>query len=150
MSSPTREKVLASIERGTVFYYSTNIANRDGTAFRGSRYFVVLNSNPKTDDFIILATITTQIANQSKFIKKVGEDPSTLVHVNPTDFAPLKVESVVSCNRVYPTTLNTLIKNIEGGGKMFDEKLPKPIMSAIVSGVMKSGQIESEYKAILL
>lgn len=33
---------------------------------------------------------------------------------------------------------------------MFSEKIPKPIMGAIISGVMKSGQIEGEYKAMLL
>jgi hypothetical protein len=150
MASSIKEDVLASIERGTVFYYSENIANRDGTSSRKSRYFIVLNNNPKTDDFLVLATITKQIENQSKFVKKVGEDPSTLVPISPEDFAPLKVASVVSCNKVYPMTLTVLMKKIEDGGTMLPDKVPKPILSAIVSGVMKSAQVEGEYKAIIL
>lgn len=150
MAHSVKETVLASIERGSVFYYLDNIPNRDGSSSKKPRHFIVLNNTPKTDDFIILATITSQIANRLRFAKKIGEDSSTVVPISPADFPNLTVESAVSCHRVYPITLANLIKKIEGGGTMFSEKIPKPIMGAIISGVMKSGQIEGEYKAMLL
>lgn len=146
----TREKILASIERGAVFYYSDEIANRDGSSFRGKRYYIVLNTNPKTDDFLILVTITKQIENQTKFIKQIGEDPSTLVPIPMKDFPRLTYPSIVSCNKVYVVTLENLIKKIENGGSIISDKPPKNIIDAIVSGVMKSKQIEGEYKSIIL
>lgn len=145
-----REKVLVSVERGAVFYYSDEIANRDGSSSKKSRYYIILNTNPKTDDFLIVVTITKQIENQTKYIKQTGEDPSTLVPVSMKDFPRLTYPSIVSCNKVYVITLENLIKKIENGGSVISDKLPKTIIDAIVSGVLKSKQIEGEYKSIIL
>jgi hypothetical protein len=148
--APLAKEIIASIERGTVFFYWDNIANRDGSNSKKQRYFIVLNSSPKTDDFIVLATVTSKIAGRLEFVKKISGDTSTLVFITPTDFPRLTVPSVINCNQVYPVTLKNLIKKVGNGGIMFPEKIPKLIMSAIISGVMKSNQVEGEYKSIIL
>ena len=37
-----------------------------------------------------------------------------------------------------------------GGGKVFFEKLPRSVMSAIVSGALKSSQVPSDHKKLLI
>lgn len=150
MDMPAEALVAVCIEQGSVYHYPVELLNNDGTKYHGDRFFVVLSVNPKTDTVIVLATITTQIENQEKFIKRIGESPETLVRIYPSDFSRLSKESAVNCNNIYETSLSELIKKIDGGGKVFFEKLPKNKMDAIVSGALKSGQVSNEHKKLMI
>jgi hypothetical protein len=110
----------------------------------------VLNINPKTDEILVLTTITKQIEKQERYIQTVGEDRDTLVRVNPADFSRLSIESVVNCNNTHELTLEQLIGKIASGGKIFYEKLPKTIMDAIIRGVLKSTLVPAEHKKLVL
>jgi hypothetical protein len=145
-------KISASslIEKGTVFHCELETVNRDGTPYKGNRFLIVLNVNPKTDQVLILVTITTKIEKQEKFIKSRGEDADTLVKISPSDYRYLSGESAVNCNNTYERTLSDLTGKIENGGKIFSEKVPKNILDALVSGVLKSKQVPDSQKKLII
>ncbi len=147
---PPKVSIPICIEQGVVYLYRLDTVNMDGTSYSGDRVFIVLNANPKTDETLILTTITKQVAKQREFIKKIGENPDTLVSILPSDFPPLKKESVVNCNNVYPITLSDLITKVENNGKIFSDKLPKTVINLLISGIIKSNQISSEIKKMLI
>lgn len=138
------------IEQGSIYLYRLDTTNKDGTLYSGDRFFIVLNTNPKTDEVIILTTITTKVEKQAELIKRTGEDPSTLVQISISDFPNLSKDSVVNCNRIYQITLQELIEKVKNGGKFFSFTLPKTVISALVSGVLKSKQVAPEIKEMLV
>lgn len=150
MDFPPKIAVPICIEQGAVYLYQLETKNRDGTLYKGDRFMIILNANPKTDTVLILATITSQIENQRKFIKRVGESPETLVEITQGDFARLNKNSVVNCNNIYETSLPELISKIENGGKLFTVKLPKNKISEIIKGVLLSNQVTPEQKRLLI
>lgn len=138
------------IEQGSVYLYTLEATNADGSEYRGDRFFIVLNTNPKTDQVLVVATITKQVKKKKRLAAIQGEDPSTVVTITPKDFLPLNVESVVDCNKVYDITLKALIGKIESGGKIFSQKLPQTIINNLVSGVLKSNQVSQDFKKLLI
>jgi hypothetical protein len=138
------------IEQGSIYLYHLTTTNKDGALYSGDRFFIVLNLNPKTDEILILTTITTKIENQKAFIKKTSEDPSTLVVITKSDFPQLAQASAVNCNRVYQITLKELIEKVKNGGKIFSHNLPKTVIALLISGVLKSKQIPPDIKQKLI
>ncbi len=150
MEIPPEIVVPTCIEQGTVFHYTLEATNHDGAIYRGNRFFVVLNAKPQTDPNILLVTLTTKIENQRRFIQQIGESPETLVEITSSDFSPLSSISAVNCNKIYEISMDELIDKVRNGGKIFFEKLSKTAVSAILSGVIKSSQVESEKKKFLI
>lgn len=151
MEIPHKVSIPVCIEQGSVYLYCIDIDNKDGTRYSGNRFLIVLNPSPKADKVLVLTTITKQIENQRRFIKSIGEDPDTLVPITPSDFPPLKIDSVVNCNNHYETTLAELIAKVGNGGRVFHQhKLPKTVTNALISGIMKSNQIPPEVKEMLI
>jgi hypothetical protein len=147
---PPEIEIPLCIEQGSIYHYEIELTNRDGSTYKGERFFIVLNVNPKTDEVIVLTTITSQIVKQEQFIKVVGEDPDTLVRISPADFSRLTKDSVVNCNNTYETNLNELIEKIKEGGKIFYEKLPQNLISALTAGVLKSTQVPPAHKKLII
>ena len=150
MYIPPKILITTCIEQGSIYHYNVELINRDGSKYKGDRFFIVLNVNPKTDQVLILVTPTTKIANQQEYIKRVGEDSDTLVTILPSDFRKLSTESVVNCNSVHEKTLSALIESIEEGGKTFFDKLPRNVVDSLVRGVLKSKQVSNEHKELLI
>ena len=150
MEIPPEALVKICVDQGSVCHYKLDTENKDGSHYVGSRFFIVLNVNPQTDTVLVLVTITTKIESLERFIKKRGESADTLVKISPEDFPPLNKESAVNCNNTYEMSLSGLVKKIEDGGKVFFEKLPRSVMSAIVSGALKSSQVPSDHKKLLI
>ncbi|MEK7501880.1 MAG: hypothetical protein AAB629_03065, partial [Patescibacteria group bacterium] len=119
MDIPAKVTIPICIEQGSVYHYYLETKNTDGTTYKGNRFFVVLNANPKNASVLILVTFTKQIIHQQEYVKRVKEDPETLVLVSPSDFPRLSVNSVVNCNNIYEKTLEDLIAEIEHSGKIF-------------------------------
>lgn len=147
---PASAAIPICIEQGSIYHYKLQHLNHDGTPYIGDRFFIVLNINPKTDTALVLVTITKKIENQEKHIKVIGESLDTLVRITPADFQPLSVDSCVNCNNTYEVTLSELIKKVDNGGKIFFEKLPKNIITDLVSGVMKSNQVPNYQKKLII
>lgn len=150
MQIPLDISIPICIEQGSIYHFHIDIKNQDGTVYGGDRFFIVLNLNPKTDEILILTTITKKIDKNREFIKRIGEDPSTLVLISTSDFSRLSQDSIVNCNNVYQITIKELIDKIKNGGKIFSNKLPKTIINALVSGILKSKQVSPEVKQKLI
>lgn len=150
MNIPPDISIPICIKQGSIYHFHLNITNHDGTAYSGNRFFIVLNLNPNIDEVLILTTITKKIDKKREYIKRIGEDPSTLVLISASDFPNLSQKSVVDCNNIHQITLKELIDKIKNDGKTFSHKLPKTIIDALVSGVLKSRQVSSEIKQKLL
>jgi hypothetical protein len=138
------------IEQGSIYLYHINVTNHDGSLYDGDRFFIVLNLNPKTDETLILTTITKRVEKQKEFIKRIGEDQSTLVCVSKSDFPNLAHDSVINCNNIYQINLKELIEKVKNGGKIFSHKLPKTVLDALISGVLKSNQVAPDIKQKLI
>lgn len=138
------------IEQGAIYHYRLIKQNTDGTLYDGNRFFIVLNVNPKTDEVLVLVTITKKNDKIKKFIKKICEVPETLVNITISDFPNLSQDSVVNCNNFYLISLEELIDKMENGGKIFTHKLSKIIIDALISGMMKSNQVSPEVKELLI
>jgi len=150
MRLPPKVFIPITIEQGSIYHYRISKVNKDGTQYDGSRFFIVLSTNPKIDEVLILTTITKQIDNQKKFIKRIREDKSTLVLISTSDLPFLSQDSVVNCNNFHEITLEALISKIEDGGKVLSHKLPKTIMNELISGVLKSNQVPPDVKEKLI
>lgn len=139
------------LEQGSVCHYFLQTKNNNGTLYEGNRFFIILNANPITDNVLVLVTITTKIQNQTKHIANIGESPNTFVHIAPADFSPLRQESGVNCNNLYEITLKDLVARLKtSSGKLFSEKMPRSIISALISGVMQSSQVSQRQKKMLI
>lgn len=147
---PAKVIVPICIEQGSIFHYKLEVINHDGTAYKGDRFLIVLNANPKTDEILVLVTITKQVSHQREYIRRIGEDATTLVQISKSDFSRLSAESIVNCNNTYEKTLGDLIDEIEKGGKIFFDKLPKNIVGSLVCGVLMSKQVPQDHKRLLI
>jgi PemK-like, MazF-like toxin of type II toxin-antitoxin system len=150
MDIPPKISIPICIEQGSIYLYCLDTKNKDGTSYKGSRFFIVLNANPKTDEVLVLTTITTKIDKQREFVKRIGEDAGTLVTITMSDFPRLTQDSVVNCNNFYQISLKGLIKKIEDGGKIFRDKLSKNVIDALTSGMLKSNQVPPDVKEKLI
>jgi len=150
MDIPAEIVIPVCIEQGSIYLYAFNATRHDGSQYSGERFFIILNVNPKTDKILVLTTITKQIGKQEQFVRNTGQDSSTLVRITPANFSRLDVESVVNCNNTYELTLEQLVEKINNKGKIFFEKLPKNIIAALVSGVLKSSLVSAEHKKLIL
>jgi len=150
MEIPPNVSIPICIEQGSIYHCHLTKQNNDGTFYDGDRFFIVMNVNPKTDEVLVLTTITKRIDKTKDFIKRICEAPDTLVKITISDFPHLSQDSVVNCNNSYQMSLKDLINKIENGGKIFKHKLPKIVFDAIISGMMKSNQISTEVKEMLV
>ena len=111
MEIPVKIKIPLCIEQGCV--YNFHIDFSDSKKELKNRYFVVLNSCPKTDLVLIMITPTTQIKKKYEFIQKAGISEDTLVRITPKEYCVLKEESVFNCNNYIEIDIEELIKKLD-------------------------------------
>jgi len=87
MEIPLKIKIPLCIEQGCVFNFFLDF--NDPKRESKNRFFVVLNSNPKTDSVLIMLTSTKQIEKKYEFIKRAGISETTLVKVTPKEYWPV-------------------------------------------------------------
>lgn len=68
MEIPPKIRIPLCIEQGSVFNFFIDFGNPKRQS--KNRYFVVLNSNPKTDITLIMVTSTTQIQKKKEFVRR--------------------------------------------------------------------------------
>ena len=150
MDVPPAVRVPICICQGSIYHYHIKRVNHDGSQYEGDRFFIVMNKCPKTDEWLYMVTITRKADNQKRMAKLTGEDSSTIVPITKSDFPKLSQDSVVNCNSIHTLGLKELIKKIQDGGKDFQDNLPNSVISALISGVLKSKEVASEIKQKLL
>jgi len=147
MEIPPKIKIPLCIEQGCVFnfYIDFNDSKRESK----NRYFVVLNSCPKTDSVLIMITSTKQIEKKYEFVKKAGISEDTLVKITPKEYCTFSQESVFNCNDVFEIKIEDLIKKIEENGSMNYPKMTAGLISKLIKGVKGSPRVAEDIKKLL-
>ena len=147
MEIPANIKIPLCIEQGCVynFFIDFNDSKRESK----NRYFVVLNSCPKTDSVLIMITSTSQINKRYEFIKKAGISEKTLVRITPKEYHIFTQESIFNCNDVFEIKIEDLIKRIEKDGSMNYPKMSKELISKLIKGVKESPRVPEGIKKLL-
>jgi len=137
-------KIATSIEQGTVCLYVA------GDHIEKKRFNVVVNRNPKSDNSILMVTITSQIEKAKNRIARFAWDPETLVEVGPSEYVLLSMDSIINCNNVVEIPKRSLIEKIDNGGEFTFEKLPQNVVSKIQSGILKSLVVSQDHKEMVI
>ena len=132
-----------TLRTGTVYYFEHR------TLHSGEpHYFIILNSDPFSQEVLLMSVITSKIENQERNIKRAGHPEETLVKFTPADYSELRVESCVNCNKVFSKALVELIEQW-GQIKRKPLDLPSSILEKILTGVELSPEVSEEEKAAI-
>lgn len=147
MEIPAKIRIPLCIEQGCVFNFLFNFG--DSKRESKNRYFVVLNSSPKTDSVLVMVTSTTQILKKEEFIKRAHIGEKTLVRVTHAEYPTFSQDSVFNCNTVIEVKIKDLVRKIEENGSMNYPKIPADVLRKLVEGVHKSPRIDEALKKLI-
>ena len=134
------------IETGSVYYFQEERLSSDEP-----HYFIVLNRNPRTEDFLMLVCASSQVDKRKRIARSLGFPKETLVVIPMSEYPTFKKESVIDCNRIFEKTIQSLIEKMENNQLKICEKLmPKEIVERIISGTLASDQVSERIRKMLL
>lgn len=137
-------RILATIRTGSVYYFEDEELTSDEP-----HYFIVLNQNPRTEEFLILVCASSQIEKRRQIIQRLGFPEETLVLVTPSEY-PFSKDTVIDCNRVFEKTSQTLIEKLDQKKlKVCTEIMPDTILQKLLRGILASTQISEKIKRML-
>src|ERR1700733_11756644 len=137
MEIPADIRILASIRTGSVYYFE-----EESLSSQEPHFFVVLNKNPKTEEFLILVCASSQVKKRQDQHKKLGFPPETLVLISPAEYSLFTKLTVIDCNRAFEKTAQSLIEKLKSGKlKVCTEMMPENIVGKIIQGVLASTQV---------
>jgi hypothetical protein len=135
-------KLQLSLREGSVYYFvERHITSPE------PHYFIVVNSNPLTQQVLLLSVVTSQVEDV-KLLRK--SCPETLVELGPDTFDVLKKPSIVDCNdpkQIPLTEFNArfFCKEI----RYFDKDLPVALRKALRKAIHASTILSAEMKALV-
>lgn len=145
MDIPSNIRILATINTGSVYYFEEEELSSDEP-----HYFVVLNQNPRTEEFLILVCASSQIEKRRQIMQRLGFLEETLVFVSPSEYPIFSKETVIDCNRVFEKTSQTLIEKLDQNKlKVCAEIMPDTILQKLTRGILASTQISEKIKRML-
>lgn len=145
MDIPPSIRILATIRSGSVYYFEEEQLSSDEP-----HYFVVLNRNPRTEEFLILVCASSQVEKRKQIIQRLGFAQETLVFVSPSEYSIFTKDTVIDCNRVFEKTAQTLIEKLEQNElKVCAEIMPDTILRKLAKGISASTQVSEKIKRML-
>ena len=145
MEIPSHIRILAGIKAGSVFYFE-----EEQLSSTEPHYFIVLNKNPRTEEFLILVCASSQVEKRKQVAKRLGFPDETLIVISPSEYALFSKETVIDCNRAFEKTPQSLIDKLEQGKlKVCAELMPDDIVKRLVNGVLTSTQIAEKIQKLL-
>jgi len=145
MEIPPNARILATIKTGSVYYFEEEELTSDEP-----HYFVVLNKNPRTEEFLILVCASSQVEKRQQIAQRLGFPSETQVLISPPEFPIFSIDTIVDCNRVFEKTSQTLIEKLEQNKlKVCSEMMPDDILQKLITGVLASSQISEKIKLML-
>jgi hypothetical protein len=145
MDIPPNVRILATIRTGSVYYFEEEELLSDEP-----HYFVVLNQNPRTEEFLILVCASSQIEKRRQIMQRLGFPQETLVFVSPSEYPIFSKDTVIDCNRVFEKTSQTLIEKLDQNKlKVCTEIMPDTILQKLIRGILASTQISEKIKRML-
>lgn len=145
MDIPSIIRILATIKTGSVYYFE-----EEELSSNEPHYFVVLNQDPRTEEFLILVCASSQIEKRRQIIQRLGFPQETLVFISPSEYATFSKDTVIDCNRVFEKTSRTIIEKLDQNKlKVCMEIIPDTILKKLIKGVLTSTQISEKIKRML-
>lgn len=145
MDIPPSIHILATIRTGSVYYFEEEELLSDEP-----HYFVVLNQNPRTEEFLVLVCASSQVEKRKQIIQRLGFPQETLVLVLSSEYPIFSKDTVIDCNRVFEKTSQTLIEKLEQNKlKVCTEVMSDTILQKLIIGVLASSQISEKIKHLL-
>jgi len=90
MDIPAQVRILATMKTGSVYYFE-----EEQLSSTEPHYFVVLNKEPRTEEFLILVCASSQVEKRRQTIQKLGFPQETLVFVSSTDYRLFRRDTVI-------------------------------------------------------
>lgn len=146
MEIPADIQILSTIKTGSVYYFEEEtFVNSEEP-----HYFIVLNKNPRTEDFVILVCASSKVSKRQSIAIHLGFPPETLVVIQPQEYPLFKCETIIDCNNVFEKSIQTLISKLEKGElRLCAKMMPETIVQKLIKGVLKSNQVSIEVQETL-
>ncbi len=146
MKNPLHYCISEKIETGSVYYFQEERLSSDEP-----HYFIVLNRNPRTEEFLILVSASSQVDKSKRIAKYLRFPEKTLVVVSPSEYPTFKKESVINCNSIFEKTTQSLIDKLEKKQlKLCERLMPKEIIEKLIGGTLASDQVSERVRKMLL
>ena len=145
MEIPPSIHILATIETGSVYYFKEEKLSSDEP-----HYFVVLNKNPQTEEFLILVCASSQVERRKQIIKQLGIPSETLVTISPSEYSSFSKDTVIDCNRVFEKTLQIIVEKLKQDElKVCRDVMSDVILQKLTAGILVSPQVSGNIKNML-
>ena len=146
MENPPRSRISETIETGSVYYFEEESLSSDEP-----HYFIVLNKNPRTEEFLMLVCASSQVEKRKRIAKFLRFSEKTLVVVTPSEYPTFKKDSVIDCNRIFEKTIQSLVEKLEKKQlKPCEELMPKEVIQKLTSGALASDLVSEKVRKMLL
>ena len=110
-------------------------------------YFVVLNLNPLSNEFLVLAVASSKVT--SVRARSQNLPPQTLVDIFPAEYADFTLPSIVDCNHWFRVTKKELLHKLQAGLASAKLQLSVTLLTKLRHGMLASPLIEDEIKDLL-
>ncbi len=135
-------KLRLTLREGSVYYFT----DRSLTSPE-PHYFIVVNSNPLTQEGLILGVVTSKVAEVKRRRRDVSE---TIVEIPPQVFDILKKLSIVDCNDLKQIPLIEFNERfVRNEIRCFDKDLPFVLRKALRRAIHASNILADELKALV-
>ncbi len=146
MKIPAHIRILATIQPGSIYYFE-----EEQLSSPEPHYFIVLNKDPLTEEFLILVCASSQVEKRRQIAIKLGFPKETLVFVSPSECSLFTKDTVIDCNRVFEKTSQSLIEKLEQENlKVCAEVIATEIIAKLIQGVLASSQVSEKIQQLLL
>ncbi|OGG36768.1 hypothetical protein A2110_00995 [Candidatus Jorgensenbacteria bacterium GWA1_54_12] len=145
MEIPASVRILATIQTGSVFYFE-----EEQLSSTEPHYFIVLNKDPRTEEFVILLCASSQIEKRQRIAQSLGFPPKTLVVITTKEYPLFTKETVVDCNKAFEKTTQSLVEKLENRKfRVCTEVMPTKIVEKLIAGVLASTQVSAQVQGML-
>jgi len=131
-----------TLRGGSVYYFQERTLTSPQP-----HYFVVLNFNPRNDEFLILLTASSKVAEVKRRNRHLPAD--TMVDVTPSEYADFSLPSIIDCNHWFRVSKQELLQKLQRRDAQEKAPMPDTILSKLRAGVIASLLVEGEIKDML-
>lgn len=137
-------KVKSTIREGSVFYFAG-----DGFKEKIPHYYVVLNSNPLTDEVLLLVFASS--FGEGLYLK-INNSPypaETFIDVTPEQCSLLKRVSIFDCNRVFEKNIEMVVEKLSNNKLKICGCIEIEVLKRLRNGVLLSPAVTENVKNII-
>jgi len=142
---PAEAQIEFTLVKGNVYFISDPAFNTETPHF-----FVILNANPRTDEFVVLVNATSQVEKRRARAELIGAPETTIVEVSDADYRHFTKPTVFDCNYPCEKTKEDLIQLLQAT-KLgpFQDPMPAGIVKQLCQGVLDSRIVEKRIKDLI-